>query len=72
MKKQLYVIVALIMAATMILTACGPAATDCRPATQAPAPRPRLPLRDGCPRPDCDHGSCHGSPSGSWLTPAPQ
>ena len=37
MKKQMYVIVALIMAATMLLTACGPAATTAAPATAAPA-----------------------------------
>jgi peptide/nickel transport system substrate-binding protein len=37
MKKQLYVLVALVMAATMILTACGPAATTAAPATAAPA-----------------------------------
>ena len=35
MKKQLYVLVALLMAATMILTACGPAATAA-PAAAAP------------------------------------
>ena len=37
MKKQLYVLVALVMAATMILTACGPDATTAAPATAAPA-----------------------------------
>ena len=37
MKKQLYVIAALLLAATMVLTACGPAATTAAPATQAPA-----------------------------------
>jgi len=43
MKKQLYVLVALLMAATMILTACGPAATTAAPATQAPAPATQAP-----------------------------
>ncbi len=43
MKKQLYVLVALVMAATMILTACGPAATTAAPATQAPAPATQAP-----------------------------
>ncbi|HVM72298.1 MAG TPA: ABC transporter substrate-binding protein [Anaerolineales bacterium] len=37
MNKKLYVLVAVVMAATMILTACGPAATTAAPATQAPA-----------------------------------
>ena len=38
MKKQLYVLVALVIAATMILTACGAAATTAAPAaTAAPA-----------------------------------
>ena len=45
MKKQLYVLVALLMAATMIMTACGPAATTAAPApaTQAPAPATQAP-----------------------------
>jgi peptide/nickel transport system substrate-binding protein len=43
MKKQLYVIVALVLAATMILTACGAAATTAAPATQAPAPATQAP-----------------------------
>ena len=41
MKKQLYVLVALVMVVSMILTACGAAATPAAPAspaTQAPAP----------------------------------
>ena len=37
MKKQLYVLVALLVAATMVLTACGAAATTAAPATAAPA-----------------------------------
>ena len=37
MKKQLYFLLALLVAATMILTACGPAATTAAPATAAPA-----------------------------------
>jgi multiple sugar transport system substrate-binding protein len=37
MKKQLYVLVALVIAATMILSACGATATTAAPATQAPA-----------------------------------
>jgi multiple sugar transport system substrate-binding protein len=37
MKKQLYVLVAILVAATMILTACGTAATTVAPATVAPA-----------------------------------
>jgi multiple sugar transport system substrate-binding protein len=37
MKKQLYVLVALVIAATMVLTACGAAATTAAPATAAPA-----------------------------------
>ncbi len=32
MKKQLYVLVALLVAATMVLTACGAAATTAAPA----------------------------------------
>ncbi len=43
MKKQIYILVALVMAATMILTACGPAATTAAPATQAPAPATAAP-----------------------------
>ena len=39
MKKQLYVLVALIMAASMFLSACGAAATTAAPATQAPVQR---------------------------------
>jgi peptide/nickel transport system substrate-binding protein len=37
MKKQLYVLVALLMAATMILSSCGAPATTAAPATAAPA-----------------------------------
>ncbi len=37
MKKQLYVLVAVIMAASMVLAGCGAAATTAAPATQAPA-----------------------------------
>jgi peptide/nickel transport system substrate-binding protein len=37
MKKQLYVLVAIIMAASMFLSACGAAATTAAPATAAPA-----------------------------------
>ncbi|MGD0751660.1 MAG: ABC transporter substrate-binding protein [Anaerolineales bacterium] len=37
MKKQLYVLVALLVTATMVLTACGAAATTAAPATAAPA-----------------------------------
>ena len=37
MKKQLYVLVAVLVVATMILTACGPAATPAPAATEAPA-----------------------------------
>jgi len=37
MKKQLYVLVAVLVAATMLLAGCGPAATTAAPATAAPA-----------------------------------
>jgi peptide/nickel transport system substrate-binding protein len=37
MKKQIYILAAIVIAATMILTACGPAATTAAPATAAPA-----------------------------------
>ncbi len=37
MKKQMYVLVALLVAASMLLTACGAAATTAAPATPAPA-----------------------------------
>jgi multiple sugar transport system substrate-binding protein len=43
MKKQLYVLVALVIAATMILSACGATATTAAPATQAPAPATAAP-----------------------------
>ena len=37
MKKQLYVLVALLITATMVLTACGAPAKTAVPATAAPA-----------------------------------
>jgi multiple sugar transport system substrate-binding protein len=37
MKKQLFVLAAIVMAASMLLAACGPAATTQAPATAAPA-----------------------------------
>ena len=46
MKKQLYVLVALVMVASMILSACGapaPTAAPDAPATQAPAPATAVP-----------------------------
>ena len=44
MKKQLYILVALVITATMLLTACGAAATTAAPATQAPAPATAAPV----------------------------
>jgi multiple sugar transport system substrate-binding protein len=40
MKKQLFVLAAIVLAATMVLAACGPAATTAPPATQPPATQP--------------------------------
>jgi peptide/nickel transport system substrate-binding protein len=37
MRKSMYVLVAILMAATMVLTSCGPAATTVAPATSVPA-----------------------------------
>jgi len=56
MKKQLYILVALVITATMLLTACGAAATTAAPATQAPAPATAAPATAAPrrkPPPDC-------------------
>ncbi len=40
MRKSIYILVAVFMAATMVLTSCGPAATTVAPATNVPVSAP--------------------------------
>ena len=63
MRKSIYILVAIFMAATMVLTSCGPAATTVAPATCVPPKVTRSSAPDRCP----DAISC-----GHCWIPAPQ